>query len=143
MRAACVLVLLLGATSSGAQAPSPLAPVDPSGDWRGTLSVGGTQLRIALHLGRTSTFDSPDQGANGLPAQMNVTDGKVTVVLRGAGQFTGTLSADGQAMEGTYAQGGASFPLRFERGSFKAIARPQTPRPPFPYQSVETRYANP
>src|SRR5690606_15367024 len=33
---------------------------DPTGDWRGTLQAGAVQLRLALHLGETSTFDSPD-----------------------------------------------------------------------------------
>src|SRR5262245_25147167 len=81
---------------------------DASGDWQGRLNGGAQQLRIALHLGTTSTFDSPDQGAIGMPAQLSVVEGKVTVQLRGAGVFQGALSADGRQLQGTYRQNGAS-----------------------------------
>lgn len=135
---AFALALLLAATLAIAQSAT-----DPSGDWRGTLDAGATRLRIALHLGVESTFDSPDQGAHGLPAQFSVADGKVTVQLRGAGEFVGTLSADGNVLEGTYRQGGASFPLKFERGTFTQVHRPQTPQPPFPYKVEEVEFGNP
>lgn len=134
-----LLLALLLAGTPGAVAQS---GADPAGDWRGILNAGAVQLRIALHLGSESTFDSPDQGVSGSPAQFGVVEGRVTVTLRGAGQFEGRLSADGTVLEGTYRQGGASFPLRFERGTFAPVNRPQTPKPPFPYNVEEVEYGN-
>ena len=43
-----------------------------TGDWYGLLEVQGTQLKIIYHIEQnngvlTSTMDSPDQNATGLP----------------------------------------------------------------------------
>src|ERR1035437_8360128 len=45
---------------------------DITGPWNGILKVQGTQLRIVFNIsktenGFTSTMDSPDQGAKGIP----------------------------------------------------------------------------
>ncbi len=136
MTAGAVLWVLT--LAAGAQA----AP-DPAGDWRGTLQAGAVSLRVALHLGDTSTFDSPDQGALGIPARMTTEGRRVTVTIEQVGSFEGELSPDGSTLAGTFRQGGASLPLSFERGTFSAARRPQTPAPPFPYQSEEMRYENP
>jgi uncharacterized protein len=135
------LALLLAAWGMEATAQS-TAP-DPSGDWRGTVSLGAVRLRAALHLGDTSTFDSPDQGVRGIPARMTVEGRTITVDIEGIGVFEGTLSADGNVLEGALKQGTAAVPIRFERGVFAAVNRPQTPVPPFPYRSEEVSYDNP
>lgn len=132
------IVLWVLTLTAGAQA----AP-DPAGDWRGTLQAGAVSLRVALHLGDTSTFDSPDQGALGIPARMTTEGRRVTVTIEQVGSFEGELSPDGGTLAGTFRQGGASLPLSFERGSFGAAQRPQTPVPPFPYRSEDVHYDNP
>jgi len=146
-------MLLLTISAAGmprpvlAQTPAPphatAAAHDPAGDWRATVTFGGTALRLMLHLGERSTYDSPDQGALGLPALMTLEDGRVKILLRGAGQFEGTLSADGGTLAGTLQQGGAAIPVTFERGVFAPAPRPQTPRPPFPYKAEDVTYDNP
>ena len=45
-----------------------------SGDWKGTLSVQGTNLELIFHItdkdgAYTSTMDVPAQGATGIPVQ--------------------------------------------------------------------------
>ena len=45
---------------------------DITGKWNGILKVQGTQLRIVFNITQTdkvysSTMDSPDQGAKGIP----------------------------------------------------------------------------
>ena len=45
---------------------------DITGQWYGALKVQGIQLRLGFNIsntgnGLTSTMDSPDQGANGIP----------------------------------------------------------------------------
>ena len=91
---------------------------DPTGDWRGTLQAGAVPLRVALHLGETSTFDSPDQGAMGLPARMAVDGRRVTVTINQVGSIEGELSADGKTLTGFFIQGQARVPLTLERGTF-------------------------
>jgi pimeloyl-ACP methyl ester carboxylesterase len=133
--------LLLGAWGANGNAQSGNAAV--FGDWRGTISAGETTLRAAFHLGETSTFDSPDQGVVGLPAQLSVAGRTVTVSITGVGVFEGTLSADGRTLEGVLKQGPAVIPISFERGIFSAANRPQTPVPPFPYRVEDVGYDNP
>ena len=118
-------------------------PTDPSGDWRGVLSGGAVKLRVALHLGANSTFDSPDQGAVGLPASTVVDGRRVTVTVARVGVFEGELSVDGSTLAGALKQGGLATPLTFERGAFTAANRPQTPVKPYPYRSEEVGYDNP
>src|SRR5690606_8585920 len=77
------LALLLAVLAPKAMAQS--AGADPSGDWRGTISAGEVTLRVVLHLGETSTFDSLDQGAIGVPAQMTVEGRGVVVTIAGVG----------------------------------------------------------
>ena len=116
---------------------------DPTGDWRGTLQAGAAKLRLALHLGETSTLDSLDQGAMGLPARMTVEGRRITITIDQVGSIEGELSADGSTITGFLNQGGARLPLSFERGTFAAAQRPQTPVGPFPYRSEEVGYDNP
>lgn len=134
----CAFALALAGHPALAQS----AARDPAGDWRGKFSIGAADLRIALHLGEVSTFDSPDQGANGLPAEMKVDGGVITVKLPGGNAFVGRMSADGQRLEGVLKANGAEIPLALERGTFSASARPQSPRPPFPYRVEEVAYRN-
>jgi pimeloyl-ACP methyl ester carboxylesterase len=116
---------------------------DATGDWKGTISARGMNLRIALHLGDIATFDSLDQGARGIPARMTMDGRKVSVAIQQVGNFEGELSADGASLAGVLKQGATVTPVTFERGAFEAARRPQTPRPPFPYRSEEVGYENP
>ena len=59
-----LLVTLLSTLTSTAQ--------DITGQWNGVLKVQGTQLRLVFNVTQTengfsSTMDSPDQGAKGIP----------------------------------------------------------------------------
>ena len=66
---------------------------DPVGDWHGTLPAGAVNLRVAMHLGATSSFDSLDQNALGIPAHMTANGRHVTVTVdRVGGVFEGDLA---------------------------------------------------
>ena len=60
----------------------------------------------------------------------------------GAPRFDGTIAGTGDAarITGDFTQGGRTFPFTLERGAVAAAARPQEPRPPFPYRSVAVSY---
>lgn len=133
-----IAALLLTPLGASAQA------ADPSGDWRGTLQVGAVQLRIALHLGETSSLDSPDQGVFGMPANYAADDRRVTVTIAAIdAMFAGELADDGSRLVGKWQQGGLSLPLTLERGVYAPAARPQTPAAPYPYRAEDVAYANP
>jgi dienelactone hydrolase len=141
MRPIAILTFLL------AMLAGPLAlaqtPAEYAGDWKGTLNAGAVKLRVALHIGDTTTFDSLDQGAIGMPASSAVADGKIIVTITGVGSFEGALSADGETLAGILKQGAGQLPLSFTRGSFETARRPQTPQAPFPYRTEDVSYDNP
>jgi len=115
------------------------------GDWYGTLNVG-VKLPLVLHVQAdgTGSIDSPSQGASGLPATVSLSGSSLTVVLTSpAARFEGTVAADGASLAGAWRQGGGSAPLTFTRTAPAAAARPQTPKPPFPYRAEEVAYVNP
>ncbi len=127
-----------------ALAPSGWAQTsDIDGDWSGRLQAGATSLRLVLHVGATSSLDSLDQGAKGLPTVVTREGDHVIAVVTGVGRFEGDVSEDGQSLAGKWAQGGGALPLTFHRGGFEPLKRPQTPVRPYPYREVEVAYANP
>lgn len=112
------------------------------GSWNGTLNAGVARLRIGLNItgqeGKWSaTLDSPDQGAYGIKVDSVTVDAEKLVfkIAPLMASYEGALRGD--RIEGTFTQGGRSFPLVFERGKPKAASRPQHPVAPFPYQSEE------
>ncbi|MGB5672941.1 MAG: alpha/beta fold hydrolase [Gemmatimonadota bacterium] len=125
-----------------------------TGSWVGTLDAAGQELRLVFHIvgddaGRLSgTMDSPDQGAYGLAlsAVDEGEDGSVRFEFAMAGgEFTGQFSDDGNRIDGSWAQGGASLPLLLERTDAQALApeRPQEPESPFPYEALDVEFENP
>jgi pimeloyl-ACP methyl ester carboxylesterase len=136
--AACALVAAAG--------DAPFA-----GDWMGSLDINGKPLRIALHLkhddGRWSgTFDSPDQGASGIPMdQVEVDGNKLVWKMVAAGiVYEGSVDTATGAISGTLLQGGGKLPLQFKHAAPpRPLLRPQEPKPPFPYVSEAVSYPNP
>ena len=99
-------------------------PSDIDGDWDGTVTLPGANLRIVLHIatfedGMTATLDSPDQGAFALPAaSITRTGTKLQFVMKQiGGEFSGTLDAGLTAIDGTFTQLGNSMPLVLKRRS--------------------------
>jgi pimeloyl-ACP methyl ester carboxylesterase len=138
--------------------PTPSHPVVTGldGAWDGALDVGALgKLRLVFTISTGSTgtvgnLRSVDQG--GFPGALTsiVHDGtKVTFEIKAiGGVFEGDLSADGQTLTGQWTQSGRTFPLTLTRRAAgaagpAAYARPQLPKPPFPYRSVEVGYDNP
>ncbi|MGO9336025.1 MAG: alpha/beta hydrolase family protein [Terracidiphilus sp.] len=108
------------------------APV--AGDWQGTLSTSGIELRIGLHItaGKdgtlTATFDSIDQGAVGIPVTaIALKDSKLTFTVDAAHiAYEGTVNKDATEIDGTFTQGQA-IPLKFKRAAAVAAPKPATP----------------
>lgn len=116
-----------------------------TGSWEGNLRIQGTQLPLIFNFEKKgelyqTTLDSPMQGAKGIPVketafvnnelQLNAPELNITF----SGLFNGT------AIEGTFIQNGASFPLVLIK---KIIHRPQEPKAPFDYPVEEVTFINP
>jgi hypothetical protein len=96
----------------------PAAGPSPVGHWVGTLDVG-PGLVMEIDLGRQGdgwrgTMSVPAQLSKGIPLTVVTVKGStIEFALKAAGDpgFTGTLSADGKTITGTFSQGGGSIPL--------------------------------
>lgn len=145
--AVAVLLVACGpapaAATGTAQQSSGAAGIE--GTWVGHLTVPGGSLRIVFHVDMgedgalSTTMDSPDQGAKGIPvSRTSFEDGKVVFESSSiGGVFEGTFKGP-DGIEGEWKQSGMSFPLVLKRTEkIEGPSRPQEPKPPFPYASEE------
>lgn len=108
----------------------PVLAQDIAGDWMGTLKAGAVELRMVVHISKgdggslKATLDVINQNALGIPvSSVSVQDSKITLEVDAIqGRYEGVLDASETGMEGTWAQGGQSFPLRFNR----QVTEPET-----------------
>jgi hypothetical protein len=98
---------------------------DIAGDWQGTLSAGGQELRLVLHITKApdnslkATLDSIDQpGANVIPvSSISLKDSKLDLGVEMVhGTYEGKVAPDGNTITGTWSQG-AALPLEFKRAT--------------------------
>jgi fermentation-respiration switch protein FrsA (DUF1100 family) len=118
------------------------------GTWAGSLDLGGQKLPIVFHISLKdgslfSTWDSPSQGAKGLPtASVSLLGGKLTIdipVIKGS--YSGLLDASAATITGTWKQGPASLPLSLSRTTEAAgPARPQEPKAASGYSNIELSF---
>jgi fermentation-respiration switch protein FrsA (DUF1100 family) len=143
------MMLRMGAVA-GLAAVGLWAQASVEGTWQGTLDVGAAKLRLGLHVSKSpqgefsSTLDSIDQGAMGIPVKVTTFSGdKLHLELPNLkATFDGALSADGKQIAGTFVQG-VPLPLVFKRvEKVDTVNRPQNPKPPFPYDAVDVSYEN-
>ncbi len=93
------------------------------GFWLGSLNAGGTVLRVQISVSSDAAgaehclLDSLDQGSMGLECtDVRLAESAFSFSLPVVGgSFRGTLSKDGNEIEGTWTQGGASLPLKLAR----------------------------
>ena len=125
-----------------------------TGHWEGQIEIPGQPIAVKIDLTSednewTGTIDIPTQGANDLPlSDIHVVEEDDSVHVKfsiygipGNPTFDGKLQ-DG-AMSGTFRQGGATFEFRLSRDRvIKDPARPQEPKPPFPYKIEEVAFQN-
>lgn len=120
--------------------------------WEGALQVGpGLQLRLLLHITRASdgtlkaTCDSLDQSAMGMPVDVITRDNtSLAFTMKAVGaEYAGKLNDAQTVSTGTFKQRGMALPLTMNKtDKAPELARPQTPKPPFPYRSEDVSYAN-
>lgn len=120
-----------------------------TGAWGGVLKVQDMQLRLVFNVTKsgnayTSTLDSPDQGAKGIPvSSTSFENSTLKIAVASAGiQYEGTLGPD-STITGTFKQAGQSFPLNLtkQRAEVKVL-RPQEPVKPYPYSEEDVTFEN-
>ncbi len=121
------------------------------GTWQGTLSLPGVSFRIVFHITQgdngsyLSTMDSPDQGAKDIPVdKTTLTGNQLKLEMPNLkGEYNGTINDTGDTIQGTWTQGGQSFPLNLLKSDKPVVInRPQEPKPPYPYHVEEVTYIN-
>jgi len=125
-----------------------------AGDWYGAVSFNGTNIPLVFHIAKdgdtyTTTFDSPDQGAHGLPTDKTTVTGNQLTIEASTYKikYTGTFIPDSAQIKGTFIQGVGSLPLNMGRrksaiDAAPTIARPQDPKD-FPYKQEDVVFTNP
>lgn len=130
-------LFLLTASSAFTQAhPAVQTPASAhlqavEGTYTGTLQAGEAQLHLVLHLSKSSdssyhaSLDSLDQGVMAIEASsVSISGGTLKLEVTSVGaRFEGKISADHQAIDGTWSQGSASLPLLFHRQSANATRK--------------------
>lgn len=88
------------------------------GDWYGKVDISGIELRLNVHVkssadGYTSTFDSPDQGAMGVPLTTTKFKYPDFSFSHSGAAFTyeGTVDPSFTRITGTFTQGDRKIPL--------------------------------
>lgn len=123
---------------------------DITGHWNGILTVHGTQLRLVFNIEKidnnlTSTLDSPDQGAFGIPST-NTTFENSTLRITIANakiEYEGKLGND-TLIEGSFKQAGHLFELKLSKKitNKNILVRPQEPNSPYPYYFEDVTFEN-
>jgi hypothetical protein len=122
------IYLVLGALAFVAVVSAQAQDTKPFiGAWKGTLSVMGVELEIALNFTLDEakkiqgTFDSITQGGFGIKlGNIEVKDKAITFIIDdpnapGEPTFKGTLDATGKKLTGEFSQGGAAGTFAVEK----------------------------
>jgi len=123
---------------------------DVTGIWEGNLKIS-IEIRIVFHFDKngdgtyTGTMDSPDQGAKGIPLDKVAVQGDSVLVefTRASVVYRGAVVND-SVISGVWQQRTNMLPLVMKRMQKETppVVRPQTPVPPFSYNSEDVEYDN-
>lgn len=154
LMATIAVLMLISSGSTMAQEKSTSAAEE---HWGGTITLPGMELNFTLHLTAEGeapdawrgTLDIPVQGVKGAEmADVVRTDSEIAFTFAQVNAvFRATINEDGRTASGTLQQAGMTLPLKLERKTAEQLLaeqpkRPQTPKPPFPYEEREVVYRN-
>jgi len=127
-------------------------PAQPAvGIWTGKLDTGAISLRIVIRIRQENgmlkaVLESPDQTTQTFDADSVRLDGSNLIIefKNLNAKFEGRIAADEKSISGSWTQGGAALPLLLAKTDrIVGPNRPQEPKPPFPYDSIEVKFENP
>lgn len=93
------------------------------GDWQGAISTGAGSMRVVLHVSQgndgklTTTLDSPDQGATGIPVTtVSFKEPNLHFEIeKFSCTYDGKIDHDNSEITGEWKQGSATVSLNFKR----------------------------
>jgi len=120
------------------------------GEWMGVLDIGPMNLRLILRAearadgALSASIESVDQNTRIPVDKITLAEGTLNLVLnRINASYKGVMNQEGSALQGVWSQGGRTLPLTFHRLAEPfALARPQNPEGPFPYESQDVTFRN-
>lgn len=119
-----------------------------TGSWKGTLDVMSNKLEIIFKFSTedgkpVAKMDVPAQSAKDVPMTVrHISADSVSIAIPMLTiEYTGKRS--GEIIKGTFKQSGMVFPLDLTKGKAEEVKRPQTPKPPFRYETKEVTFTNP
>lgn len=125
---------------------------DITGQWNGILKIQGIQLRVVFHINKTdtgysSTMDSPDQEAKGLPVSTTTFENSKLTLKSTLARFEYNGDLKDTIIFGTFKQNGTSVPLDLSKIQKESTQntfakRPQEPVKPYPYYSEDVTFKN-
>jgi pimeloyl-ACP methyl ester carboxylesterase len=146
----CVVAVALVMGALAVEAQQPVAAPSAAGSWAGSITLPPGPMAIAVVLtpdaagAWSGTIDIPSQGAKGAPLSNIVVNGREVAFaiagIAGNPRFVGTMRDDGQGISGAFSQGAATLAFELKRGVLPVAARPQEPKPPFPYRADPVSY---
>jgi len=112
-QAMLILAMFFSITSSA------MVNMDPVGAWHGAILVSGNKVPLIFHISTDksnkfiATMDSPAQGAKDIPIkEVIISDRSIKLNIAVANAiFEGQFDNDSTLIQGTWQQGGQSFPL--------------------------------
>ena len=143
-----IIIVFLTLLQSNIYAELPISP-----HWSGEIVLTpDIKVKIRFNFKEEApgeysvTLDSPEQGVTGMQGIVNYINEKGfdVVVPQISLRYNATIidSEDGQIANGIFKQITVDAPLVMHPGEDKAN-RPQTPQPPFPYETKEVCFNNP
>ena len=122
-----------------------------TGIWQGRLQFPGFESRIAFQIVKsahgqlTAVMLKPDENDDQIPVtRIKIENESIHFEIDSLKMtFDGKMDTPGQTIAGQWRQGQLAQPLTLRRvDKIEKPARPQTPRPPFPYHIKEVSFVN-
>jgi len=120
-----------------------------TGDWYGSLNVQGMNMKLVFHIvetddGYAATFDSPSQGAAGIPFTSAVRNENTITLTADNIAATYTAALENETLNGIWKQGVNEFELVMSRTDqeVKGPNRPQEPKGALPYKAEDIFFEN-
>jgi hypothetical protein len=120
-----VLILFFAGALAAASLPAAQDAKPFLGDWKGAIAIMGQELEILTHFTAgeggavNGTFDSPAQGAFGLPlGNIKIEGQKIAFMISGVPgdpTFNGELDAEAKKLTGTFTQSGMEGTFSLEK----------------------------
>ena len=115
-----------------------------SGTWNGELVAGIQKIPLVLNLTDDGkcTLDSPQQGAKGIPANVDFLSADSLKVSVSSLNASYAARLENGELKGTFTQNGFKLPLSLKPGEPAKANRPQNPKPPYPYETEDVTFTN-